>query len=43
MMVLDSFWSAVFFVLAASGAIAWIAFIFCIWYYWMCSPERNKK
>ena len=42
MMILDSFWTGVVAVLALSGAIAWIAVIFLIWFYWMCNRPPQE-
>lgn len=42
MMILDSFWSAVVFVLATTGALAWIAGIFLVWFYWMCKRPPKE-
>jgi heme/copper-type cytochrome/quinol oxidase subunit 2 len=42
MMILDSFWSAVVFVLTITGALTWGAVFFLIWFHWMCSRPPKE-
>jgi hypothetical protein len=42
MMVLDSFWTAILFVLAATGALCWLCAILMTIYFWMCKPTRSE-
>jgi hypothetical protein len=39
---MSDLWNIFVLTMALTGTLCWVCMIGLIWFYWLCSPERNK-